>query len=204
MRAVPLALALVGCTRATIPDPSTALRGYLAAVAHDDARAAYNLLSEDLRNTITEGEFATRWRSTTEERTTQADALRDPVARRTWREQAEVVLSNGREGRLVRDVVGWRLVTPRLGEPGAQTPEEALQRLAQALEDHNYEQLVSLLGEPLRGYVEHELGERMTALRAALKKGITVDGERATIRYDPRFHVELKHEDGRWWIVDFN
>jgi hypothetical protein len=197
------ALALAGCVSGAVPDPSATLSAYAAAVARDDAHAAYGLLAASVRARLPEAEFTARWRATVAERRQHAEALRRAAGEHRWRQTAHVE-SAGRVSPLVRETAGWRVDAPRRIEVGAATPEEALRRFVQALEDRNLDGFLRLLSEPLRQSIERELGERLTRLKAALGKPVTVEGERARVRYDPRYHIDLQRENGQWRVADFN
>ncbi|HZS38768.1 MAG TPA: hypothetical protein VFF06_18175 [Polyangia bacterium] len=197
--------ALIGCARApSVARPETGLAAYRRALERDDARAAYALLAADVRQRVTEAEFAARWRATVEERKNQSAQLQVAVTERQVTEHARVVRADGRSSFAVLEQAGWRVTAPRSSEPGPQTPEEALRRFARALEQHSLESLLALLSDPLRGLVEHEIEERLGRLKKALGQPVTVDGDHARVLYDPRFHVDLKRENGTWRVADFN
>jgi hypothetical protein len=201
---LPLALLVVGCARAALPDPSVALRQYLAASVHDEPRAAWAGLSDELRRRIPEREFAERWRATALERRAQAEAAREPLAAYGAAQTAELHLADGRTLTLVRESAGWRLAAARPREPGGASPEEAVRRFAQALEAHDFDGVMQLLGDPLRGIIERELADRLARLKATAAKGVKVDGDRARIRFDDRYFIDLKRENGQWRVADFN
>ena len=52
--------------------------------------------------------------------------------------------------------------------------------------------------------LERELSDRLARLKSALQKEIQVDGTHARIRLDERYYLELKQENGRWRVSDFN
>jgi hypothetical protein len=64
--------------------------------------------------------------------------------------------------------------------------------------------LVALLDDPLRTAVLAALHDRLQALEHLDPQAIEVKGERATIRLESRFRVELLKENGAWRIADFN
>jgi hypothetical protein len=205
-----LAIAVVvaqgsGCSHGTIPEPAGPLRQYLAAIGRDDPHLAYSLLSESLRARVSERDFAARWRATTAERQAQAGALHTQLDRAQPIEQrAEVRLSDGRLGELTRESSRWRLLTPRLAAPGASSPTEALEKLVQALDAHDFDAILEQLSDPLRELVERELSSRLLKLKAAAEKKVSIEGERAKIRYDNRYYIEFKEENGHWRVSDFN
>jgi hypothetical protein len=200
VRIAALALALCGCAHAPLPDPAGALEAWRRAVERDDPHAAWQLLSADTRAKIAEPAFIAEWRATSDERHAQAEALR--TAPRP-RQQADV-LANGRVTRLTREADGWRLDSPRASEPGARAPEEALRRFVQAIEERNFDAFLRLLAEPLRALVERELSDRLAGLRTVVSKPIAPEGQRATVRYGSRYHIDIVEENGQWRVSDFN
>jgi hypothetical protein len=201
-RALILAALLSGCASVPRPEASTVVARYLASEARDDPEGAYALLSESARKQLSKGEFVARWRASVAERQAQAGALKARLEK--LEERAEIELADGRVAALAREGRGWRLAAPRPLAPGASTPEEALARLVRALEERDFDAMLSLLGEPLRSVVERELGARLARLREARGRGLQIDGERARLRYDSHYYIELRRDSGRWRVVDFN
>jgi len=197
--------AWAGCAHSpSVARPESGLAAYAKALERDDPRAAWALLAADARQRSSEADFTARWRATVEERKAQQAELAAAVAAGHVTEQARVVRPDGRAGFAVLEPAGWRVTNPRSSEPGPQTPEEALRRFARALELRSFDALLALLSDPLRGLVERELDERLTLLKKALGQPVTVDGDHARLLYDPRFHVDLKRENGAWRVADFN
>lgn len=200
--AIAAALVLAGCA-ARARSPQATLLAYAQAIEQQDPRAAYLLLAHDRRAQLSESEFAARFRAGTAELRVQARHLRQAALTGRLHERARVE-SAGRVSLLEREPAGWRVSVPGRIELGAQTPEEALRRFVQALEERSFDALLRLLAEPLRGAVERELAERLSRLKAALGKPIPLDADRARIRYDPRYHLDLLRENGQWRVADFN
>jgi hypothetical protein len=202
LRLLPCLLA-VGCARGAGPAPTTAVRAWLAAQGRDDPAAGYQLLAGGVRRTLPPAEFAARWRSLAEERKAQTAAL-SPLATRPPAERASAHFLDGREADLVREPGGWRLTGPRIASAGAASPEDAVRLFAEALEHHDLDGLLELLADPLRSQVERELADRLSRVKTSLHKEIQVDGDRARIRLDERYYLELSRENGRWRVSDFN
>ena len=113
--------------------------------------------------------------------------------------------ADGRAWPLVREADRWRVAAVHPLEPGGDTPEDALRRLVAALDARDFDAVVALLAEPLRSTVEQALADRVARLKAALRRGpIEASGNTARLRYDPRYHLDLVQENGRWRIADFN
>jgi hypothetical protein len=191
-----------GCHAPSAPEPSSTLRALATVLAAEDSRPAYRMLSRKVRAETPAAEFADHWRQSAIERHQAAAALAE--LSRPAAQTATLLLATGRSALLTREPEGWRVQTPRLEEPGATTPEEALQRFVQALQERSFDSVVGLLAEPLRGVVERELATRLAGLRAASSRGIQVHGGVAKIQYDSKYFIEIKNENGKWRIADFN
>ncbi len=199
-------LAAAGCAHhAAAPRPSADLEPALAAwqkaIAANDAHAAYALLSSSLRARLSESDFALQWKAAQADLSAQQEALQSAHTIR----QASGELADGRAWPLVRDDDRWRLAAVHPLEPGGDTPEDALRRLLAALEARDFDAVLGLLAEPLRGTLEQALADRVARLRAALRRGpVEASGNTARVRYDPRYHLDLVQENGRWRVADFN
>jgi hypothetical protein len=196
-----LAALLAGCTGANGPSPATAARALLTA--GDNPHAAYHLLSKGVRRTISEDQFVNRWRASLEERKAQTAALSALLSQPTG-EHARASWPDARQAELVHEPAGWRLASPRIGNGGAASPEDAIRRFADALEHHDMDGLLELLADPLRGQLEREIADRLSRLKSSLSKDIRVEGNHARIRIDDRYYLDLRLEDGRWRVSDFN
>jgi PAS domain-containing protein len=205
--ALVLLLALAGCGAPGLPAPRSAVAAYLSALERDDPHAAWALLSDPVRARLREPAFRERWSASADERKAQAAALKAALDRGgPLDEWASVVFPDGQRVPVAREAGAWRLTSTSLDQAHAATPAEALERLADAIAARRFDQVLSLLAEPLRGAVEHQLAERIERLRAALASGqpIEVVGDRALLQYDPRFRVELRREGGEWRVLDLN
>jgi hypothetical protein len=207
MRAAVVALAAaLGCAHAPPPsrpsaDPEPALSARQRAIVKDDAHAAYALLSSSLRARVSETEFALQWKATETDLAAQQDAL---AAAHTLR-RVSAELPDGRAWPLVREADRWRIAAVHPLAPGGDTPEDALRRLIAAVEARDFDAVVGLLAEPLRETLEQALSDRVTRLKAALRRGpVDAIGNTARIRYDQRYHLDLVQENGRWRVADFN
>jgi len=205
--------ASVGCAHAPpkspppTSDPEPALAAWRGAIAKNDPRAAYQLLSTSLRARITAEEFALQWKAAQADLSAQEEALHQPHAVR----QASGELSEGRAWPLVRDPDRWRIAAPHPFEPGGDTPEDTLRRLIAAVEARDFDALLGLLAEPLRTTLEQALSDRVTRLKTALRRGgiensggSSATGSIARVRYDSRYHIDLVQENGHWRVADFN
>ena len=198
-------LPALGCAHLAPPlrtsDPEPMLTEWRQAIARSDPHAAYRLLSSSLRTRLSEADFALQWKGAQADLSTQEEALHDahPMRRATGE------LADGRAWPLVRDPDRWRVAAAHPLAPGGDTPEDALRRLIAAVEARDFDALLALLAEPLRETLEQALFERLARLKAAHRRGaIEASGNPARIRYDPRYHLDLVQENGRWRVADFN
>ena len=214
MRAPILAmLALFGCahrtpaSRAATADPEPAIAAWRDAIAKNDPHAAWALLAAPLRARIHAEEFALQWKAAAADLSAQEEALHQAHAAR----RASGELTDGRAWPLMRDADRWRVASPHPFEPGGDTPEDAVRRLIAAVDARDFDAVVALLAEPLRTTIEQALGDRVSRLKTALRRGgieaaggPSASGSTARLRYDPRYHLDLVQENGRWRIADFN
>jgi hypothetical protein len=197
-----VAVLLIGCAHRRTPlDPEPTLAAWRDAIARNDPHAAYALLSSSLKARLKEADFALQWKATQADLSAQEEALHAPHPLRAAAGETD----DGRAWPLVRDPAGWRIAVVRPLEPGGDTPEDAVRRLVAAVEAHDFDAVLALLAEPERALLEQALAERVARLKAALRKGaIEATGNTARLRYDPRYHLDLVRENGRWRIADFN
>lgn len=205
MRVCALAVvAVLGCAHRPPPraiDPDAALGAWSRAIARGDAHAAYGLLCSSLRERQSEADFALQWKAAQPDLSAQKHALAAGYSVR----RAAGELADGRAWPLARNGADWRLDAVRPLEPGGDTPEDALRRLVAAVETRDFDAVLALLADPLRSTLQEALTERLARLKSAVKRGgIEATGNSARIRYDPRYHLDLVQENGRWRIADFN
>lgn len=203
--------AALGCAHAPPPiapssDPEPALVAWRQAIAKGDAHAAYALLSSSLRARVSESDFALQWKAAQADLSAQEEALHAPATLR----RASAELSDGRAWPLVHEPDRWRIAAVHPLAPGGDTPEDLLRRLIAAVDARDFDALLGLLAEPLRTTVEQALADRVARLKAAVRHGsvelagASSSGTTARLRYDPRYHIDLVLENGRWRVADFN
>ena len=205
---------MIGCAHhrpaappaAAASDPEPALAAWRQAIAKGDAHAAYKLLSSSLRARVSEADFALQWKAAQADLSAQEEALHAPATLR----RASAELSDGRAWPLVHEPDRWRIAAVHPLAPGGDTPEDLLRRLVAAVDARDFDALLGLLAEPLRTTVEQALADRVARLKAAVRHGsvelagASSSGTTARLRYDPRYHIDLVLENGRWRVADFN
>src|SRR5438270_8488322 len=120
--------------RPAASDPEPALAAWRAAIAKNDAHAAYRLLSSSLRARVSENDFALQWKAAHADLAAQEDPLDAPhVVRRATGE-----LADGRAWPLVHDADRWRVAAVHPLSPGGDTPEGVVRRLVAAVEARDF------------------------------------------------------------------
>jgi hypothetical protein len=193
---VALAIAACGQAGARHAPAATLVVAYVEALREDDPRAAYALLSEGERETMSYGEFEQAWREAPAERARAAQALGELLDERggDLEERAAITLASGEVLDLVRRGGAWRLDAPPAGPGRIPTPQHAAIRLAQAVSARDVPALLSLLTEERRT----PLSERIEAFTRGL----------AAHKGDPIEHIsddlaalEWRDESARYRII---
>jgi hypothetical protein len=199
--------ALVGCGPAR--GPRSALDRYIRAVEQDHPGEAYDLLSEKARRSLSRDEFARRLRMHRAEALAQVRELRQARRQKgSLAMEAEVPLStaaSGQASELVLEGQRWRLRHGLHRGSLAATPQLALRSFLQAVEKGDLERVLRLLSPRVRENLERELRQRADRLRMSLDKdSIVVQGNRAELRYDRHYRIQLVRENGEWLIANFD
>jgi hypothetical protein len=207
--AVALLSALVGCAGGSsgppVRDPGDTVSAWRAAVANDDPRAAYALLSPRVRAELTYSEFERQWKATAVERKRQVEAMGADGGE--LEAAAQLTLADGKKTRLVREAGGWRLETPLLTSSRASSPQEAMRLFATALEDRNFYAVARLLTSTRRDGLNAQLDAFVAGLRGSVGREVTIQGDRAIIEWKEgakTWRVTLKREEGEWRIDDID
>jgi hypothetical protein len=179
---------------------------YIRAVEMDRPDKAYALLSERARRSLSKDEFTRRMRMYRPEALAQARALREAERRRQRMDlEAQVPLAPGQTGELVVEKRAWRLVQGLHRASSAATPQLALRSFVQAVERGDLERVLRMLSPRIRENLERELRQRVERLRMSLDKdSITILGNRAELRYDRQYRIQLVRENGEWLIANFD
>ena len=189
--------------------PEGTIAAYRSALERDDPEAAYRLLSPTLQQHLPYEKWVARWKETTFERDAQRKQLAaDPklaLQAAITLPQGTVLLMAPNPARTA--TTRWQVAEPDLATVHAETPEQALHLLMQAVEQRNYFAILRLLSASERKALEAELRERAERLRQSLarpKPGIEVRGDRVHFQYDPRFFIDLVRERDGWRVLDLN
>ena len=210
MASPPLALSVLaavlwaaaGCTRAPLPDPRAAATEYATAIARNDARAVYAMLTDEAK--VAFGVDGTRRLlfDTREEVLRQTKAVGSDRAK--VRAVAEVPYVDGE--RAVLEVEDGRYrVSAAAGLPfGARTPGAALSELRRALAQRSYASLIRVLTSDTRGSLEGDMRTLVDGLERPETLDVKVHGETAEVSVPGGHRVLLKREAGVWRVHDFD
>lgn len=183
-------------------------RALARATTDDDARAAYTLLSRKVQQRVSFDEWTRRWKETRGERARQSTALEVAVkGGATLGERARLHVDESEVTSLVREGDGWRLETPLLVAGGAPTPEEALRRFADALDERSFGAVLRLLTAERQAHVRQAVDGFAGGLREHAAELVETTPDRATLVWtdgNKRWRVVLVREQGSWRIEDFS
>ncbi len=211
-----LAVWLTACSaQKPVQTPQSALDAYARALAGGDVRAAYDLLSDQAKNSMSFEAFERMVRENPEEVQEIVQALErpkgDPLV------TATVTTPDGESLLLVYEDGAWRVDGSAIDLYSQATPRQAVSSFIRAFENKRYDVLMRFVPEPMReGLDEKKLesaweGEQRTeverlvqALKAALPTArVETLGDRATMAYGAGGTVELVEERGVWKVEEF-
>jgi hypothetical protein len=211
-----LAVWLTACSaQKPVQTPQSALDAYAQALAAGDVRGAYELLSDQAKNTMSFDAFERMVRENPEEVREIVRALErpkvDPLV------TATVTTPDGESLLLVYEDGAWRVDGSAIDLYSQATPRQAVSSFIRAFENQRYDVLMRFVPEPMReGLDEKKLrsaweGEQRTeverlvqALKAALPTArVEMLGDRATMAYGAGGTVELVQERGMWKVEEF-
>jgi hypothetical protein len=192
----------LACSRAAVPDPRVAAAEYSAAVARNDARAVYFMLTDEAK--LAYGVDGTR-RLLAD---AHAEVLRQTRAVATeqarLRAVAEVPYVDGERAVLEVEDGKYR-ISAAAGLPfGARTPAAALSELRRALAQRSYAALIRVLSSDTRGAVEGDMRTLVEGLERPDALDVKVHGESAEVSVPGGHKVLLKREAGIWRVHDFD
>ena len=189
------AAAIAACAQAGAGEQTSAavvIEAYLDAVAADDPRAAYELLSEREREMTSYGEFERAWRESPAERQRAARALRERAE--DVEERAVVTLGDGEPVHLSRRGADWRLDAPPTNRRLAPTPADAVARFADAIAERSVSDVLRILTDERRD----TLAGRIESLDAGLNRHRDAPLERLS---EDRAALEWHDDGARYRII---
>jgi hypothetical protein len=204
VRAVALwGLLAVGCGgTAVVAPPSTAISAYSAAVSRGDAEAAYALLSDRARASVSRERFASLL---AENRADVTDAVAQLAARdaaHPTSAEARLVLETGETVTLVLEGGAWRVRTGVLDAPTLATPTDAVLSLRRALQRRSLGGVLRVLSREQRAEVFAAIDALVSSTADPADLHAEVEGDHATVTLTGGLVVTLVRESGEWRVVD--
>lgn len=201
---IAIALALAGCAaRPPVPGPDETLRAWVEAAERGDADAAYALLSKGQKERLTLEEIRRAFRENPDELREEAQSLRRLLGVQIPA-TAEVPTADGGVAVLVLEKGRWRVAGGVGHAESLRTPRQTVVALRRALQRRSYDAVMRLLARSSRATVEDEVRRLLESLEDPDALVIEIDGDRATIEYEPGHVLTLEREDGEWRVVDLN
>lgn len=211
-----LALALVllvacgGAQRGPSAPSSAGVERYLAALRADDARAAYALLSDELRGDLSYDEFARDWKASAPERAAQAAALEEALrADPSASAVAELTYGDGRKVVMRFEDGAWQLQSALVSRTHASRPHDAVEMFVRALDARSFEGVMRVLTARRRDGIAAQLDGFSRSLEAHLADAeheiYLVGDDRAELSWNAdgvTYKLVLRREQGEWRIDD--
>lgn len=201
------ALANAGCgaRHAAPPTPAHAVaRRFAEAERLGDPRAAYALLSTDVKKRVPYDEFVRRWQRASVERARQAADLEAALGEGArLSEQATVTLADGKRLGLVHERGAWKMDAALVSSRRASTPHDALRLLLGAIEKRSFEGVMRILEDERRKAIAETLEAFERGLRLHLGDEIEVSDNAAVLQWSDgrhRFRIHLVREGSEWRI----
>lgn len=194
------------CSGPSSPARST-VDHYLAALRSNAPRAAYELLSSDVRRSVSFDVFSKQWQRTAAERAWQVQALEAGITGSPdARELARVIYPDGEIIYLQREGSAWRLATELVGRSHAKRPRDAIALFADAISRRDIDAALSVLTSRRRDAIARQVHGFMSELAKQVDSRLDHFGpDRAELRWDDsefRYRVILRNEAGEWRIDD--
>jgi hypothetical protein len=188
---------------------ATSVRDLVSALRADDPRAAYGLLSADVRKQVSYDEFALQWKQSKAEREWQARALEESLrGDPDVGERALASFSDGKMVALEREGKAWRLESALVSHSRASRPRDAIRMFAEALSHNDLEGVLRTLTSRRRTGLAAQLEGFLDGLERRLDDKIEEIGtDRAELRWDEnevQYRIVLRKEDGEWRIDDIH
>lgn len=200
---------VAGCGGPVGPSSPAAdgVRAYLRALESDDARAAYDLLTEHARKELSFDEFELQWKQSEKERQWQLRALQDGVkGNPEVGERAAIHFPDGKLVQLEREGRAWRLESELVTRTRAKRPRDAVRLFADAIAQRDLEAVLGVLTERRRTGLMKQVEGFVAGIGKRVNHRIDLIGtERAELRWDEngiRYRIVLRKEADEWRVDD--
>lgn len=185
------------------------VRSYSKALRADSPRAAYALLSDDVRRELTYEQFEVIWRRHGGERAAQVDALDEGLrGDPDIGERAQVRYRDGKTVSLTKEGGRWRLESALISRTHAGRPIDAVRILAEALARRDYDSLMRVLTSRRRNGISDQVDAVSTSLLEHLGDEVALIGpDRAELIWETestRYRVVLRKEGQEWRVDDIH
>jgi hypothetical protein len=209
LAAIVAAFGLPACGAHAGPSAPAAegVRAFVAALASDNPRDAYGLLSADARKQLSYDEFARQWKQSAPERAWQAKALGDSLkGDPDVGERAIIGYGDGKLVQLQREGQAWRLEAALVSRSRARRPRDAIRRFADAVAQRDVGAILGVLSQRRRDGLTREVEGFLAGLGKRINDRIDeFGGDRAELRWDEhglRYRIVLRKEDDEWRVDD--
>lgn len=208
---LPIVALGLGCAGG-LRNPAPARRGteaVIVALAGDDPRAAYALMSAAARQRVSFEEFALQWKASAPERAWQVARLREAIAADPdVGERAAVTYADGKTVALARENHRWRLEAPLVSRTRAARPREAVRMFAEAVRSKDLAAVLRSLTQRRRDGLTRQLDGFVAGLDRRIEGTIEeIGSDRAELRWDEsgmRYRIVMRKEDDEWRIDDIH
>ena len=204
LRLTPLLWGLwpLGCiTSEVVPEPDPVVAAYAAAIESGDAEALYALFSEESRRAVSLDELREVLKKQQPELTAHAAALK--TSDRVTEARAEGRFDDGEVVPLDLDEARFHVTAADALPAAATTPEQALGQLRKVLARRSYVGLLQVLSPKTRAAMEADLQSLVEGLDEPGALDVQVVGDSAVIQVPGGHRVELRRQDGIWYVDDF-
>ncbi|MGN6110071.1 MAG: hypothetical protein ACTHU0_33505 [Kofleriaceae bacterium] len=209
LASIGLLCSLAACRGPAGPSSPAAsgVRAYVAALKSDDARDAYELLSESTRSKLSYDEFALQWKQSAKERAWQVQALEESLkGNPDVGERALISFSDGKLVQLEREDKVWRLESELVSRSRARRPRDAIRLFADAIAARDVSGVLGVLTQRRREGLTKQVEGFVAGIGKRINDKIDEFGnDRAELRWDEngiRYRIVLRKEDDEWRVDD--
>lgn len=201
------ALSSAACAKGRTQTPEDLRKAWSHALEHDDADAAWQLLSPEAQAQVGKEAFDARWAKNAAERKGQVEELASlPPAADTAVVEGRTTHTGGRELR-------WTLIDGRFyvrdglpGLPSTMTAESTIRAFIEALRKAPRGDFEALVQAELLESVSESWGARADAIELALETPgaleLSQDYSRATLRYGKGGAITLERTQMGWRVLE--
>ncbi len=184
-----------------IAGPERTLTNYVAALRAGDAEAAYQLLDEETRATLTLDRFRELLAENEAEVADQASGIEQALTEHVVA-RASAALPDGERAVAVLEAGRWWLLGGVLNAPVLQTPRDAVLALRRALLRRSLPGTFRVLARDARAELEAEIERFLEGTADELDLDYEIRGNQATVRTTDGRLIRLLREAGEWRVLN--